>query len=242
MTLKEKERPLFKILKERSFSEDKGPLEKVEVEGKLSGSLELSGDLKAPQVSLTLKPENTSLKTPYLKRPLVLKDGEIQYEKDQIYLRNLLLKYGENFGEGIFGELSLRDKNFSLRASSLAIKETLLHEISEERASLREILEKYQLSFETFRIKELSYQGNLEKFIEFNSFEILNNLSFSGEIKAFSFKFLLNNETFNFISPFFNFSYSNQKIHLKESKVSLDNNSILEISGIYALKGKIFKS
>ncbi len=219
----------------KRFLEDKEGLDKIDVQGQVRGSLEVSGELRNPEVSLSLRPEKTLLKIEPLKDWLNLKGGEILYQKERIYVRGLEVAYGENLAKGISGDLSLRNKTFSLSGDYLFIKEPLIYELLGKNETLRQFFKDYNIKIDALKLDNLSYQGNIDRLKEENFLDLLKNLSLSGDVEALSFDAPLNNETLHLFSPLLRFSLKENRIKLIEGQV-FSENSTLDISGEYDLK------
>ncbi|MEZ0343681.1 MAG: AsmA-like C-terminal domain-containing protein [Caldimicrobium sp.] len=229
----------------KRFVKDTKIFENIEVEGALGGSLKLSGEIKKPEIILTLRPENTFLKTHYLKDWLIIQDGEIEYQKEKVHFKDLLINYAKNSAQGISGEISLIDKNFSLMAKSFYIKEGLIEELLEKSKAIKETFERYQIKFNTLKLANLSYQGNLDRFKEPKILDLLSSLTFTGEASSVSLEWPLNgkgltNETLKLESPLLKFAFKDKMITLLESQV-LTENSLLTLSGEYSLDEGVLK-
>lgn len=219
----------------KRFLANKENLDKIDVQGQVRGSLEVSGELRNPEVSLSVRPEKTLLKIEPLRDWLNLKGGEISYQKERVYVKELEVAYGENLAKGISGELSLRDKTFSLKGDYFFIKEPLIHELLGKNETLRQFFKDYNIKIEALKLDNLSYQGNIDRLTEENFLDLLRNLSLSGDVVALSFDAPFNNETLHILSPLLRFSLKENRIKLIEGQV-FSENSNLDISGDYDLK------
>lgn len=229
----------------KRFEEDLRIFEDIEVEGTLGGSLEVFGEIDKPEILLTLRPENTLLKTHYLKDWIIFQKGEIEYQKEILRFKDLLISYAKNSFQGISGEISLRDKNFSLMAKSLYIREGLIEELLRKNKTLKDIFEKYQIKFNTLKLVNFSYRGNLDRFKEQKILDLLSSLTFTGEANLISLKWPLNdedltNETIELESPFLKFAFKDKVLSLFESQI-LTEKSRLTLSGEYSLNEGVLK-
>ncbi|MGC9140778.1 MAG: AsmA-like C-terminal domain-containing protein [Caldimicrobium sp.] len=208
--------------------------DKIEVSGLIKGSLQVSRDLNNPEIALSLRPINTSLKTAYFKDELIFKKGEIFYKNDKINFQDLGIDYRKSSARGIKGEIDLNHKNFYLKAKSLDIKEDLMVEFLENNQTLKDLLERYKVKFDTLRLKEVFYQGNLEKFRDSKFVDLLTPLFLEGEVDSLSLEIPINNETFSLKSQVLSFSLKSNILNLLESQVFLEN-SPLTLTGNYYL-------
>ncbi len=236
-----------KLVKEiaKRFVDKKEVFEAFEVDGRLSGSLEINGELSKPEITLSIRPRNTAIKSALLRDWVFLKEGEIKYLGGRLSLKDLSLEYGENHGQGISGEISLNNESFNLFVKSFEIKRILMEEFAEKREVIRDILEKYHPEFETLTINNLSFEGNLEKLREMGLSDLMPFLSFEGEVKSLAFEMPMiegkeSKKTLRIHSPLVKFGFKDGVISIFESEFFTEN-STLTVSGAYHLKDALLE-
>ncbi len=130
----------------------------------LEGSIKLSGNLSNISGEIIFIFNNFLVKTPYYKEFILVKKGELIYDFEKIYTKDLKLLVKDSYIEELKGKIDLKTLEAEILAKNLWISEEIIKELSERYPKLKEFISKYHFTSKGVKIDSLNYKENFKTF------------------------------------------------------------------------------
>ncbi len=211
--------------------------------GNLKGNIILTGKIPKMRGKIKVYPENVTVKVPYYKNLIFVKDGVLSYDFNKLSAKNLKISTDEVKIESLKYVFNLKTFDLSLIAKNIHFSQSFIKEIGHRSKKIKDLINKYHIAFNRANIEYLKYRDNLSYLKESKNLQknyFYKNIVAKGDITDLTFNFPYKKENFNLSTEKLSFIYQNGKLSINKTLINLEN-SVFEVEGKISLKKAIIQ-
>jgi hypothetical protein len=217
------------------FLENHEYFKEYEFNGRLEGAIKLKGEITNIKGEIDLLLNNLLVKIPYYKKEILIEKGNLVYDFNKIFAKNIFLSSKDAYIKDLTGELSLKNLDIDMLAKEVWISQEFVEELSKKNEKIKDLISKYNVSFEGIYFDYLKYKDNLNFLKNKDSSEVdfLNkDLIAKGNVKNISFQVPYEKEIFDLKTENLPFQY-------EKGELTFDDTLVKVKDSFFKVRGKI---